>query len=102
MSIVTAVILSVGVSESGPSLKLVDEWLRSEEQFAYGPLERVEQHAGGTKHPQTYIAIGGYNYFREDEFAAYVMSLPWPSGMHLMMRSENGLVRSWTVQSRWL
>lgn len=55
-------------------------------------LDMVENHFGGNKHPQMYVAGAGLNYFCEDEFAEYVLALPWqnPENVVLIIQSEAG------------
>ena len=47
---------------------------------------------GGSKHPQVDVFGGGFNYFPNDEFAAFVLSLPWQcqENVALLVNPENG------------
>ena len=98
MSIVSGVVLCTSCVEfqSGDEdspvvlFEEINKWLGSR-----GRLTRVEDSFGGSKHPQMYVAGGGFNYFPEDEFAAFVMALPWeePENVVLIIEPENGATR---------
>jgi hypothetical protein len=58
-------------------------------------LEMVENHFGGSKHPQMSVAGGGFNHFCENEFADYVLGLSWqnPENVVLVIEPEEGETR---------
>jgi hypothetical protein len=58
-------------------------------------LKMIERHFGGGKHPQMSVAGGGFNHFCEDEFADYVLGLPWeyPENVILIIQPEDGATR---------
>lgn len=74
----------------------VNAWLADND---FAPLVRVEDNAGGTKHPQMLIGCAGYKDFAayEDEFAAFVMALDWscPSNVVLTIQPEETSTRIW-------
>ena len=99
MSVVSGVVLCTScceeeVSEDGPAVLFVqiNEWLSSRGLFH---LVLVEDSFGGTKHPQMFVAGGGFNCFPEDDFAAYVIALPWenPERVVLIIQPEEGETR---------
>lgn len=94
MSVVSGVVLCTScaeeeISEDGPVVlfEKINEWLAAKGSFK---LNRVEDSFGGGKHPQMFVAGGGFNYFPEDEFAEFVMSLPWlfPERVVLIIQPE--------------
>lgn len=99
MSVVSGVVLCTSccedeVSEDGPAIlfERINEWLASKGPFK---INRVEDNFGGGKHPQMFVAGGGFNYFPEDEFAEFAMSLPWsnPENVVLIIEPEDGRTR---------
>lgn len=99
MSVVSGVVLctSCGEDEAGEDGEVVlfekiNKWLAEKGPFK---LCRVESNFGGGKHPQMFVAGGGFNYFPEDEFAAFVLGLPWhnPESVVLVMQPEEGETR---------
>ena len=81
-------------------LPVLNRWL--DENYGKGMpcahLADVAGHVGGNKHPQCLVLAGGFNYFPEDEFAAFVLSLPWerPECVTLVVRPEDGPNRVWS------
>lgn len=70
-------------------------WLRDKKGAAGWELGLVSDHYAGGKHPQQYVAGGGFNYFAEDEFATFVLGLPWehPENVVLVIQPEDGPTR---------
>ena len=106
MSVVSGVVLCTSSAEdnlyaNGPVALLgrVSDWLTARGPFQ---LTRVEDSFGGDKHPQMYVAGGGFNHFPEDDFAAYVMSLPWenPENVVLVIKPEEGATRIFRPENR--
>lgn len=98
MSIVSGVTLHMSAAEKSfeqdgkDVVHVVDKingWL-AEQHF--GQLVSVEGHYGGNKHPQVLVYGGGYNYFPEDEFAKFVLSLVWdePEEAVLLIQPDEG------------
>lgn len=95
MSIVSGITLHVGVlddhEDNAPVWNKINEFLASKD---VRPLVRVDDHYGGSKHPQCAVYGAGYNYFSsvEDEFAAFIISLEWgdPENVVLIIQPENG------------
>lgn len=60
-------------------------------------LNEVTDAGGGNKHPQQAIYQAGFNYFPEDEFAAFVGALPWrrPGNVVLVIQPEHNTTRVW-------
>lgn len=92
MSVVSGVVLCTSctedeVHEDGPAtlIEKINAWL-SERHF--GKIMQVESGFGGSKHPQMFVAGAGFNYFPEDEFAAFVLSLPWSSHGNVVLVIE--------------
>jgi len=101
VSVVSGVVLCASIAEdcSGPSGQLVlferiQEWL-VEHAGPFQQLNSVEDSFGGSKHPQMFVAGGGFNHFPEDDFAAFVLSLPWqnPENVVLVIDPEEGAPR---------
>lgn len=74
-------------------LDVINEWLGRWQTGA--AIKMVESGFGGDKHPQIRVAGGGFNYFPEDEFAAFVLSQrwEWPESLVLIIQPENGEAR---------
>lgn len=72
----------------------VNAWLKEHDLES---LARVETQHAGKKAMQQCIGIGGYNWFHEDDFAAFVMSINWnsPEGVALVIQPEEGHTRVW-------
>src|SRR5215467_8254370 len=70
----------------------VNQWLA---EHHHGSLVMLDEHYGGNKHPQCHVGGGGFNYLSEDDFAAFVMSLPWerPDNVVLVIQPEEGRTR---------
>lgn len=98
MGIVSGVVLCTSCAETQVGdedspvvlFERIGEWLVSR-----GQLNRVEDGFGGWKHPQMYVLGGGFNSFPEDEFAEFVMSLPWdnPENVVLVIQPDQGTTR---------
>jgi hypothetical protein len=82
MSVVSGVTLQISVGEQSIeqddgsdvflNITKINEWL-GERHF--GPLVSVEDHYGGSKHPQVAVFGAGYNHFMpRDEFIGLVES----------------------------
>lgn len=96
MSVVSGVILTCCLMEEDTdNVARVNAWIR--ERHGGGELVNVADQAGGKKHPQCEIWIGGFNAMQEDEFVAFVLRLPWdePSNMVLVIKPEKGPTRIW-------
>ncbi|MER8404721.1 hypothetical protein NKH16_08185 [Mesorhizobium sp. M1307] len=100
MSVVSGVVLCTSSAEdlSSPNglpilFENIQEWLA--ERAPFQQLNSVEDSFGGSKHPQMFVAGGGFNHFPEDDFAAYVMLLPWqnPENVVLVIDPEEGPTR---------
>jgi hypothetical protein len=67
----------------------INNWLRERK---FGPLKRVDHESGGSKHPQRGMFVGGYNYFPDEEFAAFLTAMEWecPEDFMLYLAQENG------------
>ena len=99
MSVVSGVVLCTScvedeAEEDGPAILLeqINKWLADRGHFK---LNRVENSFGGGKHPQMHVAGGSFNYFPEDEFAAFVLGLAWrsPENVILIINPEEGATR---------
>lgn len=99
MSYVSGVVLQVDLADdreadsgNSPIWKSIDEWLNGHESGPFRPLRDVTDGLVLHKHPQTYVCGGGYNYFPDEEFAAFVMALPWenPDNVVLLINPEEG------------
>ena len=56
-------------------------------------LNMAEDTFGGNKHPEMFVAGGGFNYFLpEREFVFFVMVLPWqcPENVILIIQPQDG------------
>lgn len=105
MSIVSGVVLCASIVENDhEDGDLDDQWVLVNAWLAergFGTLVLVEEHAGGSKHPQMRIGCAGFNLFQgqEDEFAQYVLSLSWmyPDNVVLVIQPEEGPTRVWRI-----
>lgn len=104
MSFVSGVILIHFCGEQGETddslpycIEAVNRWLKDVDDRNFSPLADVTDHASGSKHPQCQIYCAGYNYFPEDEFAKFVVGLPWeyPENVVLVIQPEEGETRVW-------
>lgn len=103
MSVVSGITLQISCAEDyveqneGPDdvplVNQINEWLSARQDFWH--LTSVEEHFCCGKHPQVLVYGGGFNYFPEEEFAAFVMSLPWryPENVVLLVNPEDGPTR---------
>lgn len=91
MSVVSTVTLQVFLDED---VERINAWL---EGHGHGRLVSVGASYGGNKCPQVEVWGGAFNYLREDEFAAFVMGLPWedPENVVLLINPEEGPTRIW-------
>jgi hypothetical protein len=104
MSYVTGVVLimscaeDTGDTDTPDLLTQINGWLFARK---FGNLVLVQEQFGGNKHPQMFVAGGGYNYLPCDEFAAMVLALPWeyPSQVALVLSTEEQGIRCLTVAS---
>lgn len=96
MSVVSGVVLCTSAAEdrSTPNgqpvlFERIQEWL-ADRAGPFQQLKSVEVSFGGSKHPQMFVAGGGFNHFPEDDFAAFVLSLPWqnPENVVLVIEPE--------------
>ena len=94
MSIVTGVTLHMCCHENPsddhadvPIMAEVNAWLAARHKE---PLTSVEEHYRGGKHPQALIFGGGYSWFDEDDFAAFIMTIDWhcPASVVLILNVE--------------
>lgn len=97
MSVVSGVVLCTSCSDSDDLRARVQARL-SDTNWG-GRLKRVDDVAGGPKDPQMWIGIGGFNYLDEEEFATFVLALPWrdPGNVVLVIQPEDGATRVWRV-----
>lgn len=100
MSVVSGVTLHFSVAEDSTeqpdgsdifaNITKINDWL-AERRF--GPLASVEDHYGGSKHPQVALFGAGYNHFMpRDEFIGFVLTLDWwnPENVVLLINPEEG------------
>jgi len=94
MSVVSGVTLLCSCVEDD-QMPALNAWLDSQQIIAR--FREVSESGGGNKAPQQDIYQAGYNYFREDEFAAFVGALPWqsPENVVLVIQPEDGKTRVW-------
>ena len=98
MSLVTNIILSVGVYDD-EQIAEVNAYLSK--TYEYGntrpiPLIDIRDPAvspdgyGGTKSLECRLFIGAYNYFRLDEFLAFLQTIRWsdPTSLQLMVKEQ--------------
>ena len=81
-----------------------DEDTGNELALSLGLRGGVEEHYGGTKHPQQMIYGAGINYADEDEIAARVGATTWEykSNVVLVIDPEQGSTRVWRfVNGEW-
>ncbi len=102
MSVVSGIVLCASVCEENGTagefgmpllFQQIDSWLQT--RMSHWRLTMIEGHFRGGKHPQMYVAGAGLNYFPEDEFADFVLSLPWerPENLVLLIQPEDGATR---------
>lgn len=101
MSVVSGVVLCTSIAEdcSSPNgqpvlFERIQEWL-TEHAGPFQQLSSVEGSFGGSKHPQMFVAGGGFNHFPENDFATFVLSLPWqnPENVVLVIEPDEGATR---------
>lgn len=100
MSVVTGLMVLASVGEDGPddggmpfNFDRLNDWMESRGLFR--PLGAIEDDLGGDKHPQFCATGAGLNYFPEEEFAAFFLSLDWrhPENAVLIMQPEQGVTK---------
>lgn len=90
MSVVSGIVLCASVDdEDNFSWTQIRNWLGERH---YGDVMPVADRLGGEKHPQMVVAGAGYDDFPNDEFAVFVLSLPWvaPENLVLIIQPEDG------------
>lgn len=100
MSYVSGVLLMVSVCEDGPEdgipvlVNGLNQWLVTS---GHAALADLTEHARVRKHPQCFMFGAGFNYFPEDDFAAFVLAQPWelPENVVLLIQPEEGPTRVW-------
>lgn len=93
MSVVTGIMLIIGAGDFGEQpIAEVQAWLYDRR---LPPLVETSDASGGNKHPQFECWSGGFNYFDDDEFIAFVMGREWlaPENMVLVVQPEEGASR---------
>lgn len=73
MSVVTNVILSTGLVDTGP-VEEINEWLRSKGK---GELKKVDRYAGGNKSMEVDVYLGAFNHLDTAAFQPLVKALHW-------------------------
>jgi hypothetical protein len=90
-------ICSVMEDEPGQAIAEIKQWLaeRCGERAAYWELKEVSDYAGGAKAMECLVYCGGFNYFDEDDFAEFVLSLEWdhPENVVLIIDPQEGQTR---------
>jgi len=86
MSVVTGIML---VTTDDETVEQVQAWLEADD---WGRLVDVSNHAGGSKHPEFSAWCAGFNFFDNDEFVEFVMSLDWrfPEDTVLIVSPQEG------------
>jgi len=51
-------------------------------------IDSISNLTAGTKHPESCVYIGGFNYFPDKDFSNFFKSLKWPKA-NLLIRNEN-------------
>lgn len=93
MSVVTGIMLIIGPGDFGEQpIAEVQGWLY---ERRLPPLVDTSDASGGNKHPQFECWSGGFNYFDDEEFVAFVMEREWlaPENMVLVVQPEEGSSR---------
>jgi hypothetical protein len=92
MSSVSTVTLQVFETSVTPLISKVNEWLS---EHAGGSLNQVDDGYGGNKASQVEVYGGAFNHLDEDDFAFFVMRLPWeyPEDTVLLINPEEGPAR---------
>ena len=95
MSVVSGVTIQANISNED-FIENINKWLKAR---YFSQLCSVEHYYGGDKHPQVKIWGGGFNYFPEDDFASYIISLPWKfrENVVLLINPEEGSTRVWQM-----
>jgi hypothetical protein len=94
MSLVSGIMLCTSCAENSRNLHLIDTWLVAN---GFSALHPVDDLCCNGKHPQMNMRGGGYNYFKEDDFARFVISLDWDfkENVVLIIQPEEGYTRVW-------
>ncbi|MCU1301762.1 MAG: hypothetical protein JWQ87_2046 [Candidatus Sulfotelmatobacter sp.] len=89
MSIVTGIVVCMSLTDEHRNGPIITKWL---EDCGYSELNPVDECGGGSKHPQMYIFVGGYNYFPNDKFLDFFKALTWawPENAVLLLKPEEG------------
>ena len=104
MSVVTGVIICSSVCEDFGSqgedgmplnFERINQWLAARNKN--WQVKMIEDYCGGTKHPQMYVAGGGFNFFDEEDFLEWFKSIEWqcPENVVLIMEPEEGATMVW-------
>ena len=99
MSVVSGVTLIVSTCEDGLEdgslLASINAFASSDRTAGRTALSELTNYYGGGKHPQLHAFGAGINYFDEDRFAAFILSLPWehPENVVLVIQPEAGATR---------
>lgn len=103
MSNVSGVTLLCSCAEHDNVIVKLHEWLRTHNQ---APCEftELDEHYGGSKHPQQHVYGAGLNYLDEAEFESFVRSLLWdyPENVVLVIQPEDGSTRTWRPKGPWI
>ena len=87
MSTVTGVMLCTGCGEED-NIQKVNSWLV---ENGYSALHSVDELCCNGKHPQMLMNGGGNNYFLDEPFVEFVMSVEWrrPEDVVLVLNPEH-------------
>lgn len=98
MSRVTGVVLVCDLKEA--AMAQVSEFI-AQTLGITATLQNTVEASGGNKHPQLECYIAGFNYFQDDQLAAYVGTLDWrnPGNVVLVMQPEEGRTVVWRFSS---
>lgn len=101
MSIVTGVVLQTSCNENTNLIYEINKWLRFGYMCGAGAdtrypspwcLMEASHIAGGGKHPQVNVLVGGFSGFGKtaERFKCFVLDLPWflPEQVVLLMTCE--------------
>lgn len=109
MSWVSGITLQFTVAEDRPTDKSpydlvlkINEWMDNKNRRE--TFRCVTEYYGGGKHPQVEVFGMGCNYFLENEFAEFVIGLPWkyPEAVVLLINPEDGVTRVFRPNpTRW-
>lgn len=103
MSLVTSVIIICPIDSEyvyPTEFKWIDkvnDWLKLNYSYASEgcnlfrnilDIESISSITAGTKHPESCVYIGGFNYFHDKDFSDFFRELQWPNA-NLLIRNEN-------------